>query len=274
MAQVVGTGVVIETDAEPGLPPVNVDPLQLEAALLNLAANARDAMAGSGRMQIRVRRSGAWIRLSVRDEGEGFDPAVLARVFDPFFTTKPVGQGTGLGLSQVYGLVKGAGGLVEAANAPEGGGLVTLSFPPADSPAEEAEPAAAPFQRQHPVLGLSSILLVDDNDAVRATTAAFLREGGLSVIEAPDAVHALQVLETAAVEAVVSDIVMPGEDGIALAEKIRARWPTLPVLLVSGFSERAADAQARGFTVVNKPYSLPDLERRLRTLLERAAAQG
>ena len=271
MSQLVGSGVTIETDLEPGLPPVNVDPLQLEAALLNLAANARDAMAGSGRLQIRLRRSGAWIVLSVRDEGHGFDPSVVARVFDPFFTTKPVGQGTGLGLSQVYGLVKGAGGTVEAANAPEGGGLVTLSFPPADVQAADAEPPI-PFQRQHPVHGLSSILLVDDNDAVRATTAAFLREGGLSVIEAPDAVHALQALETAGVEAVVSDIVMPGEDGMSLAEKIRVRWPGLPVLLVSGFSERAADAQARGFTVISKPYSMPDLEHRVRALVERAAA--
>lgn len=272
MSQLVGSGVTIETDLEPGLPPVNVDPLQLEAALLNLAANARDAMSGAGRLQIRLRRSGSRIVLSMRDEGHGFDPSVLARVFDPFFTTKPVGQGTGLGLSQVYGLVKGAGGAVEAANAPEGGGLVTLSFPPADVQAADAEPPA-PFQRQHPVHGLSSILLVDDNDAVRATTAAFLREVGLSVIEAPDAVHALQALETAGVEAVVSDIVMPGEDGMSLAEKIRERWPSLPVLLVSGFSERAADAQARGFTVVNKPYSLPDLERRVRALVERSDAR-
>jgi signal transduction histidine kinase len=272
MSQLVGAGVAIETDLEPGLPPVNVDPLQFEAALLNLAANARDAMAGSGRLLIRLRRSGGSVVLSVRDEGHGFDAAVVARVFDPFFTTKPVGQGTGLGLSQVYGLVKGAGGTVEAANAPGGGGLVTLSFPPADCPAADAEPASAPFQRQHPVLGLSSILLVDDNDAVRATTAAYLREGGLSVIEAPDAAHALQALETAGVEAVVSDIVMPGEDGMVLAEKIRVRWPALPVVLVSGFSERAADAQARGFTVINKPYSLSDLERRVRALVERAAA--
>jgi signal transduction histidine kinase len=274
MSQLVGAGVAIETDLEPGLPPVNVDPLQLEAAMLNLAANARDAMSGSGRLVIRLRRSGPWIVLSMRDEGSGFDPAVVARVFDPFFTTKPVGEGTGLGLSQVYGLVKGAGGAVEAANAPGGGGLVTLSFPPADRPAADEEPAAAPFQRQLPVVGLPSILLVDDNEAVRATTAAYLREGGLSVIEAPDAVHALQALETARVEAVVSDIVMPGEDGMSLAEKIRTRWPGLPVVLVSGFSERAADAQARGFTVINKPYGLADLERRVRDLVERAAAAG
>jgi len=133
MSQLVGSGVAIETDFEPGLPRVRVDPLQLEAALLNLAANARDAMDGSGMIYFRLRRSGDWVALSVRDEGSGFDPQVLPRVFDPFFTTKPVGQGTGLGLSPVYGLVTGAGGRVEAANAPGGGAIVSLYFPPADA---------------------------------------------------------------------------------------------------------------------------------------------
>src|SRR6202034_3487427 len=102
---------------------------------LNLAANARDAMDGAGQMQIALKRVGLWIALTVRDSGPGFDPAVLARVFDPFFTTKPVGQGTGLGLSQVYGLMKGAGGQVEAANAPGGGAIVTLYFPAASGEA-------------------------------------------------------------------------------------------------------------------------------------------
>jgi signal transduction histidine kinase/CheY-like chemotaxis protein len=271
MAQLVGSGVVIDTSVEPGLPPVSVDPLQLEAALLNLAANARDALDGAGRMQITLRREGPWVALIVADQGAGFDPGVLSRVFDPFFTTKPVGQGTGLGLSQVYGLMKGAGGRVTASNAASGGGVVTLLFPPStlpadtvDDPLEPAAPAGA---------GLEGVLLVDDNDAVRATTAAYLRECGLSVIEAPDAVRALELLQTARVEAVMSDIIMPGDmDGISLAQTIQTRWPALPVLLVSGYSERAAEAQARGFHVLNKPYSLPDVERRLRGLVGRAPA--
>jgi signal transduction histidine kinase len=269
MSQLVGAGVVIETDVEPGLPLVSVDPLQLEAALLNLAANARDAMQGSGVLHLRLRRDGAWVALQARDEGPGFAPAILPRVFDPFFTTKPVGEGTGLGLSQVYGLVKGAGGRVEAANAPGGGAVVTLSFPPADTaaPAVEAE-VHAPNQQAAGV-GEATVLLVDDNEAVRATTAAYLRDGGLAVLEAADAAGALRLLESGAVEAVVSDIAMPGEmDGMGLADAIRAGWPALPVLLVSGFSERVAEAHARGFPVINKPYGLPDLERRLRLLVE------
>ncbi len=116
------------------------------------------------------------------------------------------------------------------------------------------------------------MLLVDDNEAVRATTAAYLRECGMSVLEATGAASALTALDSATVEAVVSDIIMPGEmDGISLAQTLRARWPNLPVLLVSGFSERVAEAQARGFLVINKPYSLPDLERRLRLLVRPSA---
>jgi CheY-like chemotaxis protein len=220
-------------------------------------------------LHLRLRRSGDWITLSVRDEGPGFESAILPRVFDPFFTTKPVGQGTGLGLSQVYGLIKGAGGRVEAANAAGGGAIVTLSFPPAESaaPALEAElpMAAAPAAGS----GAAEVLLVDDNEAVRATAAAYLRDGGFAVLEAGDAAGALRILEANAVKAVVTDIVMPGEmDGTGLADTIRTMRPGLPVLLVSGFSERAAEAHARGFQVISKPYGLPDLERRLRLLVE------
>jgi signal transduction histidine kinase len=279
MSQLVGAGVVIETDFEPGLPQVSVDPLQLEAALLNLAANARDAMGGQGMLYLRLRRDGDWVALQVRDEGTGFDPAVLPRVFDPFFTTKPIGEGTGLGLSQVYGLVKGAGGRVEAGNAPGGGALICLFFPPADVAEPAAEPEVKSVVSVQPLgpnahnLGEAVILLVDDNEAVRSTAAAYLREVGLAVLEAGDAAAALRMLERGETDAVVSDIAMPGElDGIGLAEAIRADWPHLPVLLVSGFSERVAEAHARGFPVINKPYGLPELERRLRLLVQPKAA--
>ena len=278
MSQLTGSGVAIETDFEPGLPPVSVDPLQLEAALLNLAANARDAMRGSGTLYLRLRSAGTQVVLSARDEGPGFESGVLQRVFDPFFTTKPVGQGTGLGLSQVYGLVKGAGGRVEAANAPGGGALVTLYFPAAvgeePHPQVRAPVQAEPAGAQAPLAAVdqAQILLVDDNEAVRVTAAAYLRECGLAVLEAADASQALDLLAEARVDALVTDIVMPGEmDGMGLAEAAKASRPGLPVVLVSGFSERAAEAQARGFAVINKPYSLPDLERRLRLLVEPSA---
>jgi CheY-like chemotaxis protein len=164
--------------------------------------------------------------------------------------------------------MKGVGGRVEASNAAGGGGMVSLYFPPAPEPSaapRTPEPIFAPSDSQ----GGSGVLLVDDNDAVRATTAAFLRECGLSVVEAPDAAQALKILETTPIEAVMSDIIMPGEmDGIGLAQAIKARWPAVPVLLVSGYSERAADAQSRGFSVLNKPYSLPEVELRLKSVVK------
>jgi CheY-like chemotaxis protein len=161
---------------------------------------------------------------------------------------------------------------VEAANALGGGAVVTLFFPPSDEPLEteaDGERSASPPSSVVSPSNPASVLLVDDNDAVRATTALYLRDGGLAVIEAADAAAALRLLGTHRVNAMITDIVMPGEmDGMALAEAARAARPGLPVLLVSGYSERAAEAQQRGFPVIGKPYGLSELERRLRLMIE------
>src|SRR6185312_9034466 len=131
------------------------------------------------------------------------------------------------------------------ANAPGGGAIVTLSFPPAETPAQAPEAEARAASPAAAGLGAATVLLVDDDEAVRGAAAAYLRDGGLAVIEAGDAAHALRLLQTHAVEAVVSDIVMPGEmDGMSLADAVRRARPDLPVLLVSGFSERVAVAHA------------------------------
>ncbi|HZV92456.1 MAG TPA: ATP-binding protein, partial [Caldimonas sp.] len=223
MSQLVGVGVAIETDFEPGLPAVSVDPLQLEAALLNLAANARDAMDGSGMLYLRLRRSGDWVALQVRDAGPGFDPQVLPRVFDPFFTTKPVGKGTGLGLSQVYGLVKGAGGRVEAANAPGGGAVVTLSFPPAaaaaSAPEAEAQPASPPAAGS----GAATVLLVDDNEAMLTRASGALAgqcEVVGSVTDGESVLEAAGILQP---DVIVLDISMRGMSGLEVARILRSR---------------------------------------------------
>ncbi len=280
LSQLAGAGVAIETDLEAGAPPVSVDPLQLEAALLNLAANARDAMDGAGTLHFKLRRAGALVALSVRDEGPGFDPGVLPRVFDPFFTTKPVGQGTGLGLSQVYGLVKGSGGRVEAANAPGGGAIVTLYFPAAEGGAAvelaEAEaPSSVPLHRRRqsrPGADPAGRRQRGGADHGRRLSARMRPGGGRGDRRArrpgslgrepdggPDHRHR---------HAGRDGRHGPGRDGQAIVA-------APAVLLVSGFSERAAEAQARGFAVISKPYSLPDLERRLRLLAEsRAVAEA
>ena len=267
LAQLAGPDIELVNRFDPALPLVRVDPLQFQAALLNLVANARDAMNGAevqGRklIEISVRLAQGQVRLSVRDHGPGFDISALSRVFEPFYTTKPIGRGTGLGLSQVYGFARASEGRVEAANAPGGGAVVTMVFPAAEPQAPvplSVEPkAASPAPRV-------CVLLVDDNEAVRHATAGFLRECGLSVVEARDGAQALELAEEEPFDAVVSDIMMPGEhDGIALAQALAGTRPGLPVLLVTGYSDRAAEAQGRGLKVITKPYSLAELEQRLR----------
>ncbi len=176
-----------------------------------------------------------------------------------------MGSGTGLGLSQVYGLVNASGGEVRAGNALGGGGVVTMVFPiTLEAPGQDT-----PSQSARTIKGDGSILLVDDNEAVRSATAAFLREVGFAVVEAADAEQALAAIEQDRVDAVVSDIRMPGEhDGIALAQILFDRAPDLPVLLVSGYSDRASEAQRKGFAVLAKPYSLAELARRLAAMAE------
>jgi signal transduction histidine kinase/CheY-like chemotaxis protein len=264
MDQVAGPSVRISL--HPGAPRllVELDPLQLESALLNLCANARDAMSEGGEIVISLERRGDKARLEVRDSGPGFGNQVAPRVFEPFFTTKPSGKGTGLGLTQVYGFMRALGGSAEVSNAPGGGGVVTLEFPlarGAGTPADED--GAAPLG----LAGEARILVVEDDEEVRAATGAYLRESGLEVQEARDADEALRVLRVTRFDAVVSDIVMPGSmDGAALARMIRRAWPSLPVLLVSGYSDNAAEARGLGVAVVPKPYELSELEQIIRAM--------
>ena len=241
---------------------VDIDPVQLEAALLNLAANARDAMPSGGELDIAVRVDRDQVYLSVTDTGEGVPPEVLSRVFEPFFTTKAGDKGTGLGLSQVYGLARSAGGSAEIRSTVGQGTTVALRLPLARSSPEKADLnlGSAPVDVDGP-----RVLLVDDDKAVRATIASFLRNAGMTVREAGDTDEALALLEAEPFDAVVTDIVMPGaRDGLRLACAARERRPDLRILLISGFGPSAADAAAAGFPVLAKPIDLADLERRLR----------
>jgi signal transduction histidine kinase/CheY-like chemotaxis protein len=263
MRQLAGEGVAVAV-ALPARPAVaKLDRLQLEAALLNLCANARDAMApGGGRVAVVVEADAQHVRLVVRDTGPGFPPEVMTRAFDPFFTTKPVGKGTGLGLTQVYGFARNAGGRAHLANAPGGGAQETISLPRSHvAPSAEASRIG---DAAHERSG-GRVLLVEDNEAVRTTTADFLAESGLTVRTAVDAAEALALLERETFGAVLSDIIMPGEmSGTALALAIRRRWPDVPVLLISGYSDRALEAQDQGFTVLPKPMDLNAVVRQLR----------
>jgi signal transduction histidine kinase/ActR/RegA family two-component response regulator len=254
-------------DVQPGLWPVELDPAQLELALLNIAVNARDAMPNGGVITLEARnRPGLWlddkkgdfVELMVTDTGEGMWPETARRVFEPFFTTKAVGKGTGLGLSQVYGFSRASGGAAQVTSAPGEGTSITLYFPASakpltQSPAPQAHPATLPP---------GTVLLVEDDDAVAAAVTAMLDELGYHVVRVADAASALAVLDRQAepIDLVFSDMVMPGPmDGAALAEAVLQRRPGLPMVLTTGFSEAAQAATRMGLRLLPKPYRIQDL---------------
>jgi len=204
----------------------------------------------------------------VSDTGQGMPPEVLRRVFEPFFTTKPVGQGTGLGLSQVYGFARQSGGLVRIESAPGRGTTVRLLLPTH----ARAEAATAAAEREAPAVlegagAGAAVLLVDDEDAVRRPAAERLRELGFRVLEAGDGPSALRLLaEGARIDLLVTDVGLPGGmNGRQVAEAARERAPGLPVLFITGY---AGAALPPGVEVVGKPFELDALARRVQAILE------
>jgi len=233
-----------------------VDPAQLELAILNLAINARDAMGGNGTLTIAVapihHGDGDFIRITVADTGIGMDEATLRRAIEPFFTTKAVGRGTGLGLSMVHGLAAQSGGWLELDSTPDEGTRAHLWLPAARSVTGEA-----------PAVGTDStrgtgqrVLLVDDEPLVRAVTAAMLADLGYSVVEAESAAEAQRLLDDD-VAAVVTDYVMPGMNGAALVAAVRAERPGIPVLIITGFVE--GDTLDAAIPRLAKPFHQADL---------------
>jgi PAS domain S-box-containing protein len=263
LAQSLRGDIRLELDLADDLWPVVADPAQLQATLINVAANARDAMPTGGTLTIRAENTvlqdgelGEGIAVSLTDTGQGMPKEVLARVFEPFFTTKEVGKGTGLGLAQVYGFAHQAGGSVDIRSEEGRGTTVTLYLPRARTEVVEgAEEAAV---REGTVCP-RNILLVDDNAQVAEVATAILTEQGHRVTYARNADEALTKLEASqGFDLVFSDLVMPGErNGLDLAHTVRERWPSLPILLATGYSDAASRATQEGFTLLAKPYS-PD----------------
>jgi len=262
------------------------DAHQLENALLNLAINARDAMLGGGRLSIRSGHAhigetepdglapGDYVTLSVADTGIGMPPKVVAKAFDPFFTTKPIGQGTGLGLSMVYGFVKQTGGHVRIDSTVGSGTEITLFLPrsqlDSDMPAQFAPPQVAPAPAARPG---ETVLVVEDETAVRMLIIEVLEELGYRVLPAPDDKSALTYLRSAQrIDLLVSDFGLPGLNGRQLAEVARELRPDLRVLIVTGY---APDAQVRGeflgpgMDMLAKPFNIDELGFKVRQLIER-----
>jgi signal transduction histidine kinase len=265
-----GEAVTLELDLEQDLPPGRADAAQLESALLNLALNARDAMPRGGTVTVTTRRStldaaglrgnsdakpGSYIALAVRDDGDGMPAEVRDRAFEPFFTTKPVGRGTGLGLSQVFGFMRQLGGHVALESTAGIGTLVTLYLPESDEPAVRPV-APPPVPAEMPAVARATVLLVEDDERVREVAAETLREAGFRVIAAHDGSEALGLIRRGEqFDVLFSDIVMPGGiDGIEVASAARVLRPGLPVLLATGYAGRGTDSAEHGFEVIGKPY--------------------
>jgi signal transduction histidine kinase/CheY-like chemotaxis protein len=259
----VGEAVALDTDFAPDLWPVTIEPLQFDLALLNLAINARDAMGGGGVLQLRARNAsldappqglapGDYLHLTVTDGGAGMSPEVMAHALDPFFTTKAPGEGTGLGLPQAYAFAAQARGLLTIDSAPGRGTRVHIYLPRADGePAPVVTEAPAVLGR-----GSGSVLFVEDDPLVREAVAGGLRQAGFTVRVAENGDLALALLDAGlVVDVVFSDIVMPGAiSGIDLARAVRRRWPALPVVLATGYTER--QVALPDVPVLAKPYDI------------------
>ena len=283
-----GDQTIVELDLEPGLGNCQLDPTQLEVALLNILVNARDAMPAGGVIRVKTANvvvtpedisayaglpAGSYVSLSVSDTGTGIPPEILARVMDPFFTTKEEGKGTGLGLSMVYGFAKQSGGTVSIYSEPGLGTTVRLFFPvvrtPARGPGDFARRAADRG-------GSETILVVDDRMEVADLSRDMLEGLGYRVHVAHSGREALELV--AALPSVelpqmlFSDLIMPGGmNGFALARELRVRVPGLKVLLTTGYagsSDGKNSDEGTEFEIIKKPYRLADLARRVRMVLD------
>jgi PAS domain S-box-containing protein len=265
----------LDIDVEDKIWPVEVDQGELELALVNIGVNARDAMPEGGRITLSARNvvlkpgsaagplEGDFVALAVIDTGIGIAPDLLPRVFEPFFTTKPVGKGTGLGLSQVHGFANQSGGAVTVSSAEGAGTVVTIYLPRSTKAADIDEPERAPPEDVQ-----GTIMVVEDSRDVAEVTTTLLEQLGYRVVRAENAAEALRHLQQGIeVDLVFSDIVMPGQmDGIALAQACAERYPDIPVLLTSGFSDAARAADGR-FDILRKPFELSALERAIETAM-------
>jgi two-component system, cell cycle sensor histidine kinase and response regulator CckA len=272
--------------------PIRADRGQLEQVLINLILNARDAMRDRGRVTIRTSRAtldevyaqahtgieipaGKYVCLSVTDTGVGMEPAVQARIFEPFFTTKPVGQGTGLGLSTVYGIVKQSDGFIWCYSEPGQGTTFKIYLPLAGTRVSPTPPARRPAELRG---GSETILVVEDEDVVRALACRGLREQGYTVLEAKHGLEALERVERdpATIDLVISDVVMPELSGRELGTRLAVLRPGLPILYMSGYT--GDDVIQRGLLepgvpFQQKPFTPEGLARKVREMLDGRAAR-
>jgi two-component system NtrC family sensor kinase len=273
LRQSVSGDIAIEIEAPPQQVPVKIDPDEFEIALLNLALNARDAMPDGGRITISIRTlrleddtgpsglTGEFAVIAFSDTGSGIADDIRDRIFEPFFTTKKVDRGTGLGLSQVYGFAQQSKGAITVASHPGIGTTFELFLPCCDEALELESKATADAL---PLVRTATVLLVEDHPDVSAVGSDYVEQCGFKVVCASSAEAAVDILnQRGDIDLVFSDIVMPGMSGLELGRLIREHHPETPVVLASGYSDRAAIAVREGFTLLQKPYSLEALRKSL-----------
>jgi len=280
LRRVIGEDIELVIDSERGIGAVKADPNQLDQVLLNLAVNARDAMPDGGVLTIETRsarvddaqthphlRAGRYVVISVCDVGVGMDAATQARIFEPFFTTKGPAEGTGLGLAMVYGIVQQSGGDVVVTSQPGKGSTFSVYLPWVD----DAPVAGADEARAAAIGGSETILVAEDEDAVRRLTTAALRRGGYTVLEASSGPEALIVHEQfrGRIALLITDVVMPKMSGLELAARLSQLQPDLKVLCVSGYSTEAVGAKGPiAWPFLAKPFVLSVLMAKVRDVLD------
>jgi signal transduction histidine kinase/CheY-like chemotaxis protein len=292
--RVIGEGITVKSDPQPGLWPVLADPSQVEQSIVNLAINARDAMPDGGTLRIVARnaprpdgehrpdgevRPGNYVQITVSDNGTGMDAATRERMFEPFFTTKPYGKGTGLGLSTVYGFIRQCGGYIFVTSTPGLGTSIELLLPRApDMPLAAPAPPPTPTPVRAVADGtMETILVAEDEAEVRRLVVETLRRAGYTVIHAGSGDDALRVADgyDGAIHLLVSDVVMPGMKGPELAARLRAARPSIQVLLMSGY---AADVVTKDdlkeAALLSKPFPPSLLAKTVRQVLDQPLSRG
>jgi signal transduction histidine kinase len=263
---------------------IKIDPTQLEQVIINLVLNSRDALPGGGYIRLEIARvsladvpvpadqtvqASEYIRLRVIDNGVGITPEVRAHLFEPFFTTKELGKGTGLGLASVYGIVRQSHGFISVESEPGRGATFTMHFPAVESPSASAVPDVA----VPPVRGRETILLVEDEDAVRMIIASVLRKQGYHVFEAASPHGACEIFDRhqQEIDLLLTDVVMPEMNGPALAQRLVAAKPRLRILFISGYADVALPIEAANPNVamLTKPFQGSVLAAKVRELLAR-----
>jgi PAS domain S-box-containing protein len=284
LSRLLGSDVVVRSAIGTSVPPVLGDPGQVEQAIINLAVNARDAMPDGGSLTLETgavdvddafarahvpMTPGHYAVLRVTDTGHGMSRETQSRIFEPFYTTKAIGKGTGLGLSMVYGTMKQIGGFIFVDSEIGRGTTFSLYFPPAPTATVTATAPPTNGDRR----GHETLLVVEDEPAVRNLVASSLRKEGYHLLLASSAEEALEIVDThqGPIDLVVTDAIMPGRSGVDLVRELTGRQPGLPVILMSGYTEETLPLRDLGdtITLLQKPFTPKDLRRRIRGILDR-----